>query len=266
MMRQHGTSANQAGQRVGVVHVHSAYSGDGHDSLEQLRAFALERGIGFIGLTDHAEDLTPERWGEYMEHCRAVSDQHVQLFPGLEFRFEGLSGLHLLALGLTRWIEPRTPGEFIALAGEAARFTIAAHPILWDYRIPDEVRAGIDAIEVWNAAYNTRFLPDPRAIRLLHDVQRARPTVVGTAGLDQHDCRNDRETRVVVSAGASDPLLELRAGRFTNVGRTMRFGAAVRMSATEMRLLTLTRWAFDRLERAQEWLTTALRGGSGSPA
>ena len=44
---------------VGVVHVHSDYSADGRDSLEQLRAFALERGIAFIGLTDHAEHMRP---------------------------------------------------------------------------------------------------------------------------------------------------------------------------------------------------------------
>jgi predicted metal-dependent phosphoesterase TrpH len=251
---------------VGIIHVHSTYSHDGLDSLERLRAFAIERGIDFIGLTDHAEDLTPELWDEYVERCAEISDERVRLIPGLEFHFEGEVGLHLLALGLTRWIEPRTPAEFIEQAGEAARFTVAAHPILHDYRIPDEVRDGIDAIEVWNATYNTRYLPDPRAIRVLHEIQRTRPNVVGTAALDQHDCRNDRETRVVVADRTADPLLELRAGRFVNVGRTMHFDAAVRMSAPGMRLLTVTRWALDRVERAQEWLATALRGRGGSPA
>ena len=43
--------------RVGIVHVHSSYSHDGHDSVEDLRSFAERQGIGFIGLTDHAEDL-----------------------------------------------------------------------------------------------------------------------------------------------------------------------------------------------------------------
>lgn len=262
-MSRRGTATRSAGECVGIIHVHSTYSHDGHDSLERLRAFALERGIDFIGLTDHAEDFVPDLWEEYVERCREVSDDRVRLYPGLEFRFQHPDGkIHLLALGLDRWIEPQTPGEFIVLARDAARFTVVAHPVLDDYRIPDEVRAGIDAIEVWNANYNTRYLPDPRAIQILHDIQRMRPGVVGTASLDQHDSRNDRQTRVVVADHAADPLLELRAGRFVNVGRTMHFDSAVHMSAPGLRALSITRWAFDRIERTQERLAKALRGWS----
>jgi hypothetical protein len=259
------SAATGPGARVGVIHVHSAYSHDGLDSLERLRDFALERGIGFIGLTDHAEDMAPEQWDEYVAHCGELSDEHLSLIPGLEFRFAGHTGLHLLALGLRRWIAPRTPDEFVSLATRAARFTIVAHPILASYRIPDAVRARVDAVEVWNASYNTRYLPDPRAIRVLHEIRRTRPTVVGTAGLDQHDCRNDRETRVIVSAAAADPLLELRAGRFVNAGRTMRFDSAVSMGAPGLRLLSTARWAFDRVERAQERLATAFRSRGAAP-
>ena len=43
--------------RPGIVHVHSDYSHDGHDSLEHLHAVCAKRGIGFVGLTDHAEDF-----------------------------------------------------------------------------------------------------------------------------------------------------------------------------------------------------------------
>jgi len=51
---------------LGVVHVHSNYSHDGRDSLASLATFAAERGIGFIGLTDHAEDFSEARWREYV--------------------------------------------------------------------------------------------------------------------------------------------------------------------------------------------------------
>ena len=40
-----------------VVHVHSSYSHDGRDSLEDLREFGLAHGIQLIGMTDHAEDF-----------------------------------------------------------------------------------------------------------------------------------------------------------------------------------------------------------------
>ncbi len=237
---------------VGVVHVHSAYSHDSRDALPVLREFALERGLRFVGLTDHAEDFDSARFAEYRAECARLSDAAVTLIPGLEFRFEGYTGLHLLALGLTRWIAPAKPAEFIDQTRGVAGLTIAAHPVLFKYVAPDEVLAGIDAIEVWNAKYNTRYLPDPKAIRLLHEVRRARPSVVGTVGLDQHDAANDRRSRVVVDASAADPLAELRAGRFRNRGLGLTFGPTVEWPPYGLPLLEATRFVFDRVERAQE--------------
>ena len=241
-----------AARRTGIIHVHSSYSHDCCDSLERLREFALERGIAFIGLTDHAEDFVPGRFDAYLRHCRVVSDGQVTIVPGLEYRFDGFPGMHLLALDLTRWIAPRTPHEFILQAKDAATFTIAAHPLLANYQLPDVVAEGIDAVEVWNASYNTRYLPDPRAIRLLHTIRRTRPNVVGTVGLDQHDCGNDRQVRVVVDSATGDPIAALKAGRFTNLGRTMSFGPAAKWNPARLRVLSVARWALDRVERAQE--------------
>jgi hypothetical protein len=242
---------------IGAVHVHSDYSHDGHDSLERLRALALARGIGFIGLTDHAEDFSRERFAAYVAECAVHSDARVTLIPGLEFRFKGYTGLHLLAFGLGSWIEPRTPAEFMALARTAARWTMLAHPVLCRYEVPDEVLDGIDAIEVWNASYNTRYLPDPRAIRLMRALRERRPTVVGVAGLDQHDGANDRQTRVSIGASETDALDALRGGRFVNHGRTMTFRADVPWSGMMLAGLTAARAVYDRIERTQERLARA---------
>ncbi|MBC7790330.1 MAG: PHP domain-containing protein [Anaerolineae bacterium] len=242
------------GKCMGIVHVHTSYSHDCRDSLEMLRAFCLARGIGWAALTDHAEDLTPAIFSEFVARCASISDDRVTLIPGLEYRFAGFPGLHLLALGQHRWMNPETPAEFIRQSHQASRFTIAAHPILYDYQLPDAVLDGIDAVEIWNATYNTRFLPDPRAIRLLHAARNRRPEIVGTAGLDQHDSRNDRETRVMISAGESDPLLALKEGRFRNVGKTMSFDSVATMNPARFAALTLARWLFDRIERAHRLL------------
>jgi hypothetical protein len=239
---------------VGVVHVHSAYSHDSRDTLASLRDFALARNLRFIGLTDHAEDFDEDRFAAYRAECASLSDATATLIPGLEFRFEGYTGLHLLALGLTRWIAPAKPADFIANTRGVAGLTIAAHPVLFKYQMPDEVRAGINAIEVWNAKYNTRYLPDPAAIRLLHAVRQVRPDVVGTVGLDQHDATNDRRSRVIVDAAASDPLAEIRHGRFQNRGWGMTFGPEVEWPAYGLPLLEATRFVFDRVEKVQERL------------
>jgi predicted metal-dependent phosphoesterase TrpH len=239
---------------VGVIHVHSAYSHDSRDGLPALRDFALARELRFVGLTDHAEDFDESRFAAYRAECASLSDAAVTLIPGLEFRFEGYTGLHLLALGLTRWIAPATPADFIAETRGVAGLTIAAHPVLFKYQMPDEVRTGINAIEVWNAKYNTRYLPDPRAIRLLHEVRRTRPDVVATVGLDQHDAANDRRTRVIVDDAAADPLAQVRAGCFQNEGLRLSFGPAVDWPPYGLPLLEATRYVFDHVERAQERL------------
>ena len=238
---------------IGVVHVHSNYSHDGRDPLEQVKEFAVDRGISFVGMTEHAEDFDPSRYVEYQEHCRSLSDATTRLIPGLEYRFAGHPGLHLLALGLGKMIRPRTPDDFCLLAAGNAQFTIVAHPVLCDYQVPEAVANAIDAIEVWNASYNTRFLPDSRAIRLFLDLHRRRPEVVAIAGLDQHDSRNDRETRVVLSdPAAQDPLGELKAGKFTNYGRTMSFDAHASMNPGRLAVLSVARWSLDRVNSV-EW-------------
>lgn len=253
-------SAPRAGpDRTGVIHIHSDYSHDGCDSLKRLHEVALERGIGFVGMTDHAEDFDRARYAEYQARCRAVSDAAARIIAGLEFRFDGFPGLHLLALDLREWIEPATPAEFVSLTRGRAGLTIVAHPILPSYDIPPEVLQGIDAIEVWNAAYNTRYFPDFRAIRLLHQARQARPGLVGTAGLDQHDCRNDRETRVILDARSNDPIAELRAGRFRNRGKLMGFDPGVDWSPVRIAALRGARWAFDRVERVQDRVSRAFR-------
>jgi hypothetical protein len=241
-----------SGPAVGIIHVHSSYSHDSRDTLERLRTFAVDLGIDFVGLTDHAEDFDPERFETYVRHCREVSDDAVTLVPGLEYRFDGFPGMHLLALALTRWIQPRTPGEFVAQAKTAATFSIAAHPRLAGYELPDVVVRGIDAIEVWNTSYDTRYLPDTRAIRLLQTLRRSRPELLGTVGLDQHDCRNDREARVLLNRRDGDPIAELKSGRFLNVGRTMRFDPTVSWNSSHVGLVSAARWVLDRVDSLQE--------------
>ncbi|HEX5385827.1 MAG TPA: PHP domain-containing protein [Gemmatimonadales bacterium] len=245
-------SPRPGARRTGILHVHSTYSHDGRDSIARLRALALTRGIGFVGLTDHAEDLDAQRFAELCRECREQSDSAVRIIPGLEFRFAGFRGLHLLAFGLREWIAPATPEEFVALARSRADFLALAHPKLCRAEPPRTVLTGVDAVEVWNAAYNTRYLPDPKAIALLRRIRRERTNVVGFAGLDQHDGSNDRQTRVVLDRPDAEPLDELRAGRFTNEGRTMRFSGATAWDPVRLGLLYAVRAIYDRVERFQD--------------
>lgn len=245
----------------GVVHIHSAYSHDGHDSLERIRDWAAAAGVRFVAMTDHAEDFDQARFREYQQACAGLSTDRVMLIPGLEFRFARHRGLHLLACGLERFSQPETLEDFVRDVADAARLAILAHPILTAYRVPAVVGDCIDAVEVWNASYNTRYLPDPRAIAFLRALRRMRPAMVGVAGLDQHDAANDRRTRVVLHdpRDLADPLLAIRDGRFVNRGQTMSFPADAELSAPAYGALIAARAVFDRIEHTQERLARAWR-------
>ena len=64
---------------TGALHVHSDYSHDGRDTLEGVRAWAVRAGIGFVGMTEHAEDLDSPTWARYRAHCDRLSDEKVRL-------------------------------------------------------------------------------------------------------------------------------------------------------------------------------------------
>lgn len=243
---------------IGAIHIHSDYSHDGKDPLEQLVDRSVQRGIQFLGMSEHAEDLIPEVWTEYKSHCAALSTSQIAVIPGLEFRFAGLKGVHLLALGLRDWIEPKTPDEFFEATKGNAILTVLAHPVLARYKIPQVVYDRIDAIEVWNGNYNTRHLPDPRSMQIVQTLRQTRPELVATVGLDQHDSSNDRELRLVLPAPTDDPLGEIKAGRHFNMGRTMRIDAHVSVPAAAMRKLTIRRRLFDIVEGMHERIMRGL--------
>ena len=135
-----------------------------------------------------------------------------------------------------------------------------AHPVLCKYVVPQIVLDRIDAIEIWNTNYNTRYLADPRAISLYHTLHARRPEVVATVGLDQHDSSNDREVRTLISADdIADAADALKAGRFRTIGRNATFDSVASMSAGEMRSLRLRRTAFDVVERFQNRMVIAIR-------
>jgi hypothetical protein len=131
--------------------------------------------------------------------------------------------------------------------------------VLAKYNIPPVVLDHIDAIEVWNTNYNTRYLPDPRAIQLFHEVHRRRPNVVATVGLDQHDASNDREARVILPRPSRDPIAELKAGRFMNHGKTMEFDSRVSLTSSQLYGLRVARRLYDVVERTQDRTVRLLR-------
>ena len=64
----------------------------------------------------------------------------------------------------------------------------------------------------------------------------------------------------LLADGAADPLEELRAGRFVNIGRTMRFPSRAPFGIGAMGVLTLLRGGLDVVNAVHERMSRTLRG------
>jgi len=78
----------------GDLHVHTDLSGDGEDSLEHMVATAAELGYSYVGITDHAEDLSIN--GATREQMLAQREQ----IGSLQERYPELQILHGVELNI----------------------------------------------------------------------------------------------------------------------------------------------------------------------
>lgn len=245
---------------LAVLHVHTDWSHDGRDSLAAVAAFAARERLRYVFLTDHAEDFDSARFLAYLQECEAHSTPAHQIVPGLEFRFEGYPGLHLLAVGLRQWISPASPEGFCQAARAHAEFLVMAHPLLTRYQVPESVLGQLHGVEVWNAQYNTRYLPDGKAIAFWSGASQRWPHLIATAGTDQHRLQVEGRVRLRLPV-AGDPFHALREGTFDNQGLTMTFSSRPAWGPGRLKAIG---WLRILLERVKRWRNRHVRQAGGS--
>jgi len=170
--------------KVGIIHVHSNFSYDGQHTLDEIASFAKKRGYSFVGMTEHSDTFDEHKMSHFVQQCRRLSGPSLLMIPGLEFTCD--DNLHLLALGTDRFTATKNPisvARFIAAQGGLA---ILSHPSRYDYRMPLGLETEITGIEIWNASYDGRFLPNERSIELWQALRRRNPSLCALGGQDLH--------------------------------------------------------------------------------
>ncbi len=213
----------------GIIHVHSDFSHDGFHSVADLAGFAREAGLSFVGLTDHAEGLSPQDMGTLRQECEKHSDDSCVLIPGLEFRCSG--DVHMLGLGMNDGIHDDDPVKVATEIRGRGGLAVLAHPGRSGYQYPAELYPVLNGIEIWNAGYDSRFAPPLANLRLLQEARTANYNIRGFGGEDLHIWV--RPPRVVVdlqgeAIGRLDiemVLHGLQMGRFSVHGRYLSFDA-----------------------------------------
>lgn len=211
-------SGAEPGWMRGDLHCHTLHS-DGDSWPAEMLAHAVERGLDFLGVTDH------NQVGHHADYARATGTWLPTVLPGIEVT---TYGGHWNAWGTDTWWEFREPtteatSAAMHAASAAGALVSVNHPKpfgpAWEY--PDA--AGYHAIEVWNAAWERL---NHVSLAFWEAQLRAGRRIVAVGGSDTHKLRevdpDNRHGRMLglptTWAQASDATPEavldaLRAGR-----------------------------------------------------
>ena len=194
-------------QYCGIIHNHSACSGEGSHPLSLLRQW-WACSFHFAAMTEHAEKLTAEAYASYVQECDSLSDERFRFIPGLEVATE--SG-HMLVLGCRKFICTRDPFQVIKEA--AGCLILLAHPE--EGHIIPAVLQQAHGFEGWNARYMGRHVPPFDWFKKWR--KEFLPGNIMTGGNDIH--RVDRQPRIVTlvqsrSMGENDILEAIKHGDF----------------------------------------------------
>ena len=181
---------------LGILHVHSNLSYDGRNTLAEIASLARRRGYRFVGMSEHSDTFEPQKMAYLVAECGRLSDASLLMVPGLEFTCD--NRLHLLALGIEQYTDATNPALVARFVKEQGGVVVLSHPSRYGYQIPSGLEMLLDGIEVWNAGYDGRFLPNDRSIRLWEALHARNTSLRAFGSQDLHAIENHRHVMVNV--------------------------------------------------------------------
>jgi len=229
-------------RRAGIFHVHSDFSRDGAISLDELRRECIGEKIEFMIMTDHAEDVLPDRAAEYISECERISGPEFLAVPGLEFRLPTDRNVHLLVTGWQHYLAGGGSDEVLDRVLKARRreLVILAHPRKCRYDVPSGLWPALNGVETWNAASDSRYLPNLKSIKMYRTIKSGNPGIVGIGGLDLHGMAGFRGIRIQLHypfLGCKDLVDSIISGDFQTLGPVWKMRSSPDYSRTFMAIL-----------------------------
>jgi len=174
-------------------------------------------------MTEHVDELTPERAAAFVKECDALSDDRFRFIPGFEVPYkvnaegregplgdkvrevngetreaglghaEGKEGglthnhAHVLMIGMREFLGNYAPSILeLTEWSVRAEFVVLAHPVRNDFIVDGGLLEQIDALEVWNQQYEGKRVPRTRSLRLLQELREKKQLLLATGGVDFH--------------------------------------------------------------------------------
>ncbi len=147
----------------GIYHIHSNFSYDGNNSVEEITAWAQGNQIDFVILTEHIQGLSDKKFESYLEECARASHK-CMIISGLEYCLK-INGreVHMGVFGVSSYLSPKRDYDniqsFLEKVHELGGIAVLNQPDDLKELIFDRQINKFDLIEIWNTKYDFRYAP-----------------------------------------------------------------------------------------------------------
>ncbi|MCH8148512.1 MAG: hypothetical protein IH987_11045 [Planctomycetes bacterium] len=147
-------------------------------------------------MTEHSDTLDEKVVALYVKECRRVSSPDFLIIPGIEFSCD--NNLHLLGLGTRQYTNSKDPLQVSKFIQDNGGVAVMAHPKRYNYQLPPKLEMILNGIEVWNAGYDGRFVPNEHSMNLLKDFRKRNGSILAFGGQDLHWITNHSHVQLIV--------------------------------------------------------------------
>ncbi len=200
----------------GAPHVHSSVSYDGTMSIEEICSFFRRKKFDFVLIAEHSENISNGVMTKLIDECKRFSSSEFLIIPGLEFRCR--DDLHILGFGVSKIFECDDPSKVIDHIRRQGGVAILAHPTKKNYALDRVWIEKLDGAEIWNLAYDGKFLPQAESIRMHRKLAEHNPGLKPFAGMDLHQKKDYYDIVLKIEGqnlSQNQILKNLKEGDFT---------------------------------------------------
>jgi hypothetical protein len=154
----------------GLLHFHSDFSYDGHNSIEEIAEWAKLEGIDFIILTEHDNDYDTDKFDAYVKECLKNSND-ITIVPGIEYSFGLKRHIHFNVFGVNEFIQTNNSIDdiprFLKYVKNKGGLSILNHPKSITKEIENVDFSALFGVELWNTKSDFLYSPDPRTDKFI---------------------------------------------------------------------------------------------------
>ncbi len=234
-----------------ALHVHSTLSHDGTLTVTEVANWYRQHGFHVVGMGEHSQDMTEAKVRRLVEECTENSDERFRMIPGIEFTCDR-EGMHILGVGCVQLTSDRDPVRVGRHIRQHGGFSVLAHPRRFGWQCDREILHYLDAVEIWNLAYDGKYLPWAHAPAAFQRMRQVNPRLLALACHDLHrkvsfyDLAVTAEVNEISCAAV---LTKLRLGEYRMKSRFFSAGSDANLSRFQSAALRLASGRLDDIRQ-----------------